>query len=241
MFRNIVLSAAAAGLLAGLVAASFQYFVSTPLILEAEKYETAAAAPGLPAAPDGAAVAMSTHGEGEAHDHAGAAWAPEDGLERTLYTSAASIVLSIGYALMLLGAMAASGRRIEARGALLFGLGAFAATALAPALGLPPELPGSAAGELAARQLWWVATAAATAIGLAAMFLSGNWAIRIVGVAILIVPHVVGAPPAPEPMSGVPAELAGHFAAVSLVLSAITWSVIGLAGGAVYRRLAEGP
>ncbi|WP_026380216.1 CbtA family protein [Afifella pfennigii] len=233
MFRNIVLSAAAAGLVAGLVAALFQHFVTTPLILEAETYEMAAL--GTPApGEEGLSVTASTHGDG-------AAWAPHDGLERTLYTTGASIVMGLGYALLLLGAMVALGRKIDAHRGLLWGLGAFAATSLAPALGLPPELPGSAAAELGLRQTWWIATALATAIGLAAMFLSQNWAVRIVGLAILLVPHVVGAPPPPAPASGVPAEIAGHFAAASLVLAGITWSLIGLVGGASYRRLAERP
>ncbi|MEI2612914.1 MAG: CbtA family protein [Candidatus Promineifilaceae bacterium] len=37
---------------------------------------------------------------------------------------------------------------------------------LAPAFGLPPELPGMAAADLGARQVWWCGTALATGVGI---------------------------------------------------------------------------
>jgi predicted cobalt transporter CbtA len=47
---------------------------------------------------------------------------------------------------------ARSGHDLDARRGLLWGLGGFAALHLAPAVGLPPELPGMASADLAARQ-----------------------------------------------------------------------------------------
>jgi adenosylcobinamide kinase/adenosylcobinamide-phosphate guanylyltransferase len=50
---------------------------------------------------------------------------------------------------------------------MFWGLAGFAVFTLAPGLGLPPELPAMPAADLLARQVWWIGTAAATAIGLA--------------------------------------------------------------------------
>ena len=61
--------------------------------------------------------------------------------------------------LLLLAAMLVSGDEITARKAFGWSLAAFVATGLAPSLGLAPELPGSAAAPLLARQVWWLGTA----------------------------------------------------------------------------------
>lgn len=120
---------------------------------------------------------------------------------------------------------------------LLWGLAGFTAFALAPAFGLPPELPGSVAAELVARQIWWVTTSAATAAALALMvFVRAPWAI-LIGVAVLIVPHLIGAPQPPEGSGVVPPELAAAFAARSLVVNAVFWALLGLATGALFARL----
>jgi cobalt transporter subunit CbtA len=111
--------------------------------------------------------------------------------------------------------------------------------ALAPALGLPPEIPGSGAAELADRQLWWFFAAGAAAAGLAALLLTRNRMLQIGGVALIALPHIVGAPHPPAFESTAPAELAGHFAAASLVVTAIFWALLGFASGAVYERLAR--
>jgi cobalt transporter subunit CbtA len=174
------------------------------------------------------------HNEQAADDDEG--WAPADGLERTLYTSVATIGTSFGFALILLSAMILADARITARSGLLWGLAGFAAAGLAPALGLAPELPGSAAADLGARQLWWAGTAVATAGGL--------WlALRIAtpvaiagGIALMLLPHVIGAPHPQAFTSTAPAELSGHFAAASLVVLAVVWVLAGTLAGWVWQR-----
>jgi cobalt transporter subunit CbtA len=230
MFRNLILSAAAAGLAAGLLTAALQQITTTPIIIEAERYEDGAASPH-----DHAVAPVDT----SIADHHDEAWAPADGVERTVYTSLATMVTGIGFALALLGAMAFIGMRIDARSGLAFGAAGFAAVALAPALGLPPEIPGSAAAELADRQAWWFFAATATAAGLAALLLGRNLAVRLAGVAAIAVPHVVGAPVPEAFASTAPAELAGHFAAASLAVNAVFWAALGSASGAIYQRLAR--
>lgn len=156
-----------AGFLTAIVYTAVQSVTVTPLILEAETYENAA--PGHAGAHAGNPLLL-VHGGAEteaAESHHGAGWAPADGLERTFFTFLANLVAAVGFALLLCAAMALRGRPVDARIGLVWGLAGFAAFSLAPALGLPPEVPGAAAGDLTARQTWWAATAAATAGGLA--------------------------------------------------------------------------
>jgi predicted cobalt transporter CbtA len=85
--------------------------------------------------------------------------------------------------------------------------------------------------------IWWLATAATTASGLALMvFVRTTWAL-LIGVALLIAPHLIGAALSPEGTGVVPSELAAAFAARSLVVNAVFWALLGLAAGALYERL----
>jgi cobalt transporter subunit CbtA len=234
MLKSLILSAAAAGVAAGLVTAALQHVTTTPIIIEAERYESGEVAH------DRAALAIEERELGAVtatHGHEGAAWAATDGIERTVYTSLATTVIGVGFALVLLGAMVLAGVPIGARTGLAFGAAGFAAVALAPALGLPPEIPGSAAADLAGRQLWWFLAAASTAGGIAALLLAKHVAIRIVGVVLIALPHIVGAPHPATHASTAPAELAAHFAAASLVVTAVFWAVLGSASGAIYHGL----
>jgi cobalt transporter subunit CbtA len=220
MLARIVMSAVGAGLAVGLLTSALQHVTTTPLILEAEAYERG--------------VAGHDQGAGDAAE----AWAPAEGLERTSFTALTTMVTGIGFALMLLAAMVLKGGRIDGRSGLLWGIGGFAAVALAPALGLPPELPGSGAAELGGRQIWWLATAIATAAGLGLLVFGGGWALRAGGLALLALPHLVGAPHTHEYASTVPAEITGHFAAASLVVGAVFWALLGWGAGTLHARLA---
>ena len=234
MFRNLILSAAAAGLAAGLLTAVIQEATTTPIILEAEKYENGVQPPDHGAA-DSASVESRPADVAEAHDE----WSPADGVERTLYTTLATTVTGVGFGLALLGAMLLAGVPISGRTGLAFGSAGFAAVTLAPALGLPPEIPGSGAAALEARQIWWFATAVATAVGIAGLLLTRRLALQIGGVLLIALPHVVGAPRPETFISTAPAELAGHFAATSLAVTAVFWAALGSASGAIYQRLAR--
>ena len=239
MLKNLILSAAAAGLAAGLLTAVIQEVTTTQIILEAEKYENSAAMPE-----HGAAAAASSEAAQLPVAEAAAMaepeeWGPADGIERTLFTTLGTTVAGVGFGLALLGAMALAGVPIGARTGLIFGAAGFAAVALAPALGLPPEIPGSGAAALAARQVWWFFTVAATAAGLAGLLLTRNLALQIGGVVLIALPHIVGAPRPESFISTAPAELAGHFAATSLAVTAIFWAVLGYTSGAFYERFSR--
>lgn len=234
MLHRILWAALVAGLVAGLATSVLQHFTTTPLILEAEHYEGGAAQAGLGAAAGDARLILAH--AGESHGEGGAPWAPADGMERTLYTSVVTVGTAFGYALILLSAMVLADARISARSGLMWGMAGFAAAGLAPALGLSPELPGAAAAVLGDRQIWWIGTALATAAGLwLALRVSTSWAIAA-GIALMIVPHVVGAPHPEGFVSEVPAELSGHFAAASLVVIAVIWALAGTVAGYVWQR-----
>lgn len=238
--NRILWAALVAGIVGGLATAVLQHFTTTPLILEAELYEGGAPAAASPASLDsvtfGGARLILAHSGHEHAEDGEAAWAPSDGIERTLYTSVATIGTAFGFALILLSAMILANARITARSGLLWGLAGFVAAGLAPALGLAPELPGSAAADLGARQLWWLGTAVATAAGLwLALRVSSLPAIGA-GIALMILPHLIGAPHPDGFASTVPAELAGHFAAASLVTMAVVWVLAGTLAGYVWER-----
>jgi cobalt transporter subunit CbtA len=222
LFRRIVFAAALAGLAAGGLLTLVHSLTVVPLIQQAETYEQAAEQKKAEAA-------------GSAHQHAGdKAWEPE-GLERTLYTGLFDVLAGIGFGLLLAAGYALRGAA-NAKQGLLWGLGGFAAFSLAPALGLPPALPGTEAAELASRQIWWLSTVALTAVGLSLAAFASHWALKLAGLALIVVPHAVGAPQAVEPGGAAPAELQHQFIMASLVANGMFWIVLGAATGYFFER-----
>jgi cobalt transporter subunit CbtA len=233
MLRTLLASALFAGLIAGLFAAGLQQAFLVPLITEAELYET-----GQLTHFAGAESATHDHGTAEpatGHDHAAAP--AEAG--RTVLTVLMTVLTICGFGLITVAGFALAERmglaRIDLRAGLLFGIAGFAATQLMPGLGLSPELPGSAAGELFARQLWWVLTVAATLAGIGLLAWGGP-GLKLAGAVVIALPHLVGAPH-PEGLTGVvPPELAALFAARALAVGALSWAALGALAGHVWSR-----
>ncbi|TCD15024.1 CbtA family protein [Oricola cellulosilytica] len=224
MMIRVLLAAILAGLLAGAFATVAQSARVIPLILEAETYENA----GVP-----------DHGHEPAtvaHDHEDEAWAPEDGLQRTFFTLLSNLVVGASFALLLTAAIMLLNQPISMRSGLLWGAGGFGAFVLAPNFGLPPELPGMPAGDLLERQIWWTATVAMTAGGLLMLALKRRLPWMLAGVALIVLPHIYGAPQAVSHDSDVPANLAAQFATASVVTSALFWLVLGGLLGAFLAR-----
>jgi cobalt transporter subunit CbtA len=231
MIQRVLKAGLLAGLVVGLAIAVLQQFTTSQLILQGEVYEKAAhdhhAAVSIVLVHDHGTSATATEPE-EAEDEG---WQPANGWQRVTATSVATIATSIGYALILIAAMLAAGASIVPRTALLWGIAAFAATSLAPALGLSPDLPGSAGAPLLSRQIWWIATALSTGLGIFLLARLEYTTAKIVGVVLIVLPHLVGAPHTPQFKSTAPAELAAQFASTSLVVSAVLWALLGLAVG----------
>jgi cobalt transporter subunit CbtA len=163
------------------------------------------------------------------HAHSGNIWSPKDGVERSLYSLAANVLTAVAYGLLLVSGFTLYGGMITLHRGLLWGGAGFVCFSFLPGLGLPPELPASAAGDLLARQIWWLGTAAASVAGLSLLVFSNSIAWRVVGLLLLVIPHAVGAPP-PEVGAVGPSspELAAHFVMLALFASAIMWAVLGV-------------
>ena len=124
---------------------------------------------------------------------------------------------------------------------MLWGLAGFLVFQLAPAFGLPPELPGMPAADLLSRQIWWWGCALATATAIFGIARFRNWPAIIIGGILVLIPHVIGAPPQPEEVSTVPAHLATSFAASALGTGALFWLSVGPLYGWLVERLAQRP
>lgn len=252
LFRRIILSALVVGAVTGGLFGLAQHVSASQIIHAAETYEGGAAAETAAggSATGDAAARGHDHGDeaGHAHDHGGAAaWEPSDGAERVAYTVLADVFVAIGFGTLLLVAMytarryrgAATG---PARGAL-WGLAGFVAVFAAPALGLPPEVPGAAAAPLEQRQLWWLATALVTATGLGLIAFAPRWQ-KLAGLALLPMPHLFGAPQPQGPMfthpdpAAVQALEALHtrFIVSTTLTNAIFWALLGVACGWALQR-----
>jgi len=233
MFRKLIFSAFGAGLAVCVAVSVLQQFTTEPLILGAEVYEKAAGATHDHMAATLAAAAAPSVAPAEE------GWQPADGFERTAYTALANLLVGIAISLVLLGAMGLKGETIDARRGLLWGLAGFAAASLLPALGLPPELPATPSADLLPRQAWWLATAAASGLGIFLLVYGNGWLWRALALVLIVAPHVIGAPEPPSLVAAYPAAMAADFVIASLIVSAAVWLLAGLASGWLHQRLAR--
>ncbi|NCE90816.1 CbtA family protein [Pseudomonas sp. L13] len=223
MIKRIAQTAGFTGLLAALLLTLLQSFWVAPLILQAESYEKAPPA----------AEVVHEHAAGHTHD--AQAWEPEDGWQRVLSTTGGNLVVAVGFALMLAGLYTLRAPTRTAQG-LLWGLAGYATFVLAPTLGLPPELPGTAAADLTLRQTWWIGTAASTAAGLALIVFGRNWLLKGLGLAILAVPHFIGAPQPQVHSMLAPEALEAQFKIASQLTNVAFWLALGLISAWLFRR-----
>ncbi len=208
MLRRLLVSGLTAGVVAGLCVSLAQTVRVVPLIYAAEVYEAAS----------------------QGGESAGAS------LLRAAGTMGANVLVGVGFGLLLAAAFVIYGQGVNARRGLYWGLAGFAVFAMAPSLGLPPEVPGMVAGEVGPRQVWWLFTVMATMAGLGAVVFSARIWLRATGAALIAVPHIIGAPEH-HGVGIVPPELAAEFAAASLATAALFWIVLGVTAGLVYGRM----
>lgn len=234
MIVRTLLAALFAGLVAGALITPIQQAKLVPLIVHAETYENG----GAPEAHDHAALlGLMSPAHAHSGEHGEATTLVES---RWLGTLLANLVLGAGFALVMVAASLLIDVPITARNGAFWGLAGFAVVTLAPALGLPPELPAMPAGDLHARQAWWLMTAVLTAGGLYLLVLKRQgWAIAL-GLVLLLLPQFVPVPHPADLASPIPPALAAEFAVASLTISALLWVVIGLAAGTALDR-SRGP
>jgi cobalt transporter subunit CbtA len=135
---------------------------------------------------------------------------------------------------MLLAAL--RGQPIGARPGVIWGLCGFLAVQMAPAVGLPPELPGTVAAEVQVRQVWWAGTVLASAAGLAVIAF-GRGYLPVAGAALLLLPHLIGAPHLDTYFGAAPPELSAAFATRSLGVALAGWCALGWLLGGLLPRL----
>jgi cobalt transporter subunit CbtA len=218
LLQRLLIAALIAGSLAAIVLTAAQAVRALPLIQQAEVYESAAAAQ------------TGHHDEG---------WQPE-GAARFAYTLLANLLAGIGFALLLVAGFAFFPPAAWWHG-LIWGLGGFAAFALAPSLGLPPEPPGSVHAPLLARQLWWLLAAGGTALGLGLIAFAPRWAGKALGVLALALPHLLGAPAPPPEAAAVPDALARQFATASLLSNFAFWIALGPLAAWLFEKIVRKP
>lgn len=215
VFRRLVFAALCAGLVSGIFATAAHQLAAVPLILQAEQFEKPA---------------------GDAHQHA-VTWEPQNGIERTAYTLLADVLTGVGFALLLAAGIALRGGEVTWRDGLFWGLAGFAAFTIAPGVGLPPQLPGSEAGPLAERQLWWLVTVVMTSGALALFAFTKRASLAAIGVILIVLPHIYGAPNSAEHTSTAPEALAHSFIVAATVINFLFWVILGASTGYFYARL----
>ncbi|MBI2800439.1 MAG: CbtA family protein [Gammaproteobacteria bacterium] len=222
IFRRLVFCAVIAGCGAGVAVTVLHQWLTVPLILRAETYESAASK-----------VVPADHAA-TAHEHV---WRPAEGLERVSATAIADVLTGIGFALLLCAIWTVRRLSMNWRRGALWGVGGFVTITLAPSLGLPPELPGAAAADLTARQLWWLATVSITATALGVFAVAKNWQIKIAALLFVLLPQLAGAPLPLDAASRVPAALSIQFTRAVLVSSFCFWVMLGALTGFVYKGI----
>lgn len=242
LFRRLILSAVAIGVVVGILLSVGQQFTTVPIITAAETYEQ-------PAEP---AATAPAHAHGEAHQHSHShgeapAWAPADGGERMVFTVLADVGVAIGFGILLLVVMALArntlGASIGPATGALWGAAGFVAIFAAPALGLSPEVPGTAAAALGSRQAWWITTVAIVAIALALIAFAPGYK-KLGALVLLPLPYLFGAPEADGPLfadhgpDAVAAleQLHTRFIIATGAVNAVFWVVLGVACGWAMRR-----
>ncbi len=225
MFRRIFFAAVLAGLVAGLALAAIQQWRVVPLILQAETYEISDAH-AIEHSQDAVVAAPHTH---EA--------APENRFNRTALTVLATVLAGLGFALIMGAVSTLSGIEITTKNGLLWGLAGFLAFSLMPAIGLPPDPPGMVAADLASRQIWWLATVLSTGAALLLMAKMRSPAGIVIGIVLILIPHIVGAQLPPDVPANVPAHLALVYVANALFSMMAFWLILGFVYGWLNRHV----
>lgn len=236
LFRRLVFIAFAMAIVVGTALGLVEQFTTVPAILHAEQYEHAETGH----AHDTIAAA---HGE-QAHE---SAWEPSDGFERTVFTVIADMSVVFGFSLLLMVFMYAAehvrGTLVGPGNGALWGFAAFLVVFLAPALGLPPETPGTFAAPLIERQLWWLATVVIATLSLGVLVFAHAWW-KLIAFALIPLPYLLGVPE----ITG--SKFAGHSAEEIATLehlrqqfiwatgftNLVLWLVLGTVGGWALKR-----
>ena len=212
MLSKLLTSALFAGAAAGLIAGLLQLLFVQPVLLHAELYESGELV-------HFGSIASSAHPDLPGFDAV-----------RDLLSIVFSMLTYTGYAMMLVALMLIAeerGAHVTARTGIIWGIAGFVAAHFAPGFSLAPELPGSAAADIGARQVWWFATVISAGVAMWLLAFGRNWAMWGSAVILLAAPHVIGAP-MPDTLTGpVPTEIASLFASRAYGVGMVAWVMLG--------------
>ncbi|GFO72744.1 hypothetical protein BJAS_P3225 [Bathymodiolus japonicus methanotrophic gill symbiont] len=225
-FRQIFLISCLSAIAASVGFSIYQWYLVNPIIFSAELYEIAE--------PIDSGMLEQLE-----------PWEPEDGIERSVYTLLANFLMALAYSLILASAMVFRGSSSTLKG-IAWGMAAYLSVFVAPGLGLPPEIPGMDAAELAQRQNWWLLTVSLTVIGLAVLAFSSRY-YKGAGLILIILPHLIGAPTAeihsfnhPDPGTiAVLTELWHQFVLQTSIANALLWFIIGASTGFLNHKFID--
>jgi len=221
LFRRIIFASIFVGLVAGICLSLAQVSLVNPIIFAAEAFEY---------------EPLHDH---SSHDHGADEWAPEQGAERTGYSLLANVLAGVGFAAIVLAFMAqlrvAGLGKITVLHGSLWGLAGFVAFFVAPAVGLPPEIPGIEAAPIEHRQTWWLLTVSCVSVGLLVLAYAPV-KLKVLGILMMLPPYIITIPHIEGPMflhpeAEVVAKLSllhREFILASASTNLLFWVVLGL-------------
>ena len=245
MIGRFVLTALVAGFVAGLVLTGLQMWRLSPMIYAAEVFEKTDEAKREPAAAASTATAAqpackeTAPGMKMCPQNGVAEWEPAPGLSRIGFTGAASMLAGGGYATLLAGLSLLLNVPITRTNGWIWGLSGFFAVHLATSFGLAPALPGMINADLFARQIWWLGTIVATGGAIYCFAIRREAWAPFLGISLLALPHLIGAPVAPESQTTLPPALAAQYVASVLASAAVFWVVMGVLLGRFLPPISE--
>ena len=225
MFKNIITCAVFAGAFSGIISSILQLFLVSPLLFEAELYES------------GMRVHFNPLGSPESPAGAPNLW---DNPARHLMTLGFNLVTFTGFGFLLTAAFALLERKnyiIKKEQGIIGGLCGFLILYLVPTIGLPPTLPGTIETIVETRQVWWLSAVALTGTGIFILIFQKTAPAIILGILFLILPHLFGYPEGEIYYGVAPPELAGKFSARSSSVGLISWLILGLITSQIWSNL----
>ncbi|MXQ09066.1 cobalt transporter [Alphaproteobacteria bacterium GH1-50] len=234
MIFSLLGRAILSGCVAGIVASVLQLWFVQPVLLHAELFE---AGELVHFGQDGhaAGVGHATGSGAGGHGHDGA----ESAFGRNVLTAAFLVLVYSGFAFVLLALMSVAenrGAEINPRTGMIWGVAGFVVAILAPAFSAPPALPGYATIDIDIRQIWWISTVIATALGLWLIAFGQQAFSWVAGIMLLAAPHAIGLPPHEVFLGPAPPELGALMSARVIGTGMAAWVVMGAVAGYLWAR-----
>ena len=157
---------------------------------------------------------------------------------RSITTLIADVLVATAFGLILGGIYTANGRGGWKYG-LLCGVVGFAIFQLAPAIAVPPAVPGMEVAPLALRQTAWWVSAVSAAVGFILLAILPKLA-KLAGVVFYLMPaavfHCLSPLPAPTTQVHAVALIERSFVARTLGGMLVFWLILGAVSGHLFAR-----